>query len=238
MQKDQVATISFFRYESLSNKWWAFQQMGLLPSLDRIVSGLSFSKLLGSGANNGFSIKPNFSVYALLCVWENEQAARLFFAENEFYKNFKEKSAEQWTVLMRNTMAHGEWEGQNPFVQTEEFNEDNLVAVLTRATIKTRFLWRFWTFVPSVSRSVQDQAGRLFSIGIGELPLVQQATFSLWQNSHLMKAYAYKSNFHKEVVRKTRALGWYKEELFARFVPFDSVGSWNHKDILQKYLSK
>jgi hypothetical protein len=42
-----------------------------------------------------------------------------------------------------------------------------------------------------------------------------------------MKAYAYRSRYHSEVVKKTRELGWYKEELFARFLPFDSAGTWH-----------
>jgi hypothetical protein len=29
----------------------------------------------------------------------------------------------------------------------------------------------------------------------------------------------------------TRKLGWYKEELFARFVPFKYSGQWNGVDI-------
>jgi hypothetical protein len=33
------------------------------------IEGLVFYKLLGSGAENGFSSKPNFGTYALLCIW-------------------------------------------------------------------------------------------------------------------------------------------------------------------------
>jgi hypothetical protein len=41
--------------------------------------------------------------------------------------------------------------------------------------------------------------------------------------------YAYKMKKHKEVVRLTRKLKWYKEELFARFIPYQFVGQWNGK---------
>lgn len=41
-----------------------------------------------------------------------------------------------------------------------------------------------------------------------------------------MKANAYsKQSKHLEMVEKTRALGWYKEELFSRFHIVDSQGS-------------
>jgi hypothetical protein len=46
-----------------------------------------------------------------------------------------------------------------------------------------------------------------------------------------MMDYAYKNKNHREVVQLTRKLGWYKEELFARFVPFKYSGQWNGVDI-------
>lgn len=232
----QVVTVSFFRFEGRKNKWWAFGQMGALPKLETIVPGIKFAKMLGSGAKEGFSILPNFSVYGLLLVWENEQHAETFFTNHPIPSEFAERSTEQWTVFMQNNMAHGFWDGVMPFEQQREFNSKRLVAVLTRATIKAKFLWRFWRFVPKVSSSVQDKKGRIFSVGVGELPLIQQATFSLWESSDLMMEYAYKSKYHKEVVQKTRALGWYKEELFARFEPYKSKGTWNGILPLQNYL--
>jgi hypothetical protein len=43
--------------------------------------------------------------------------------------------------------------------------------------------------------------------------------------------YAYKNEKHKEVVRLTRKLKWYKEELFARFIPYKFLGKWNGKNV-------
>lgn len=236
MHNQQIVTISFFRYEGLSNKWWAFRQMGLSANELSQIPGLEFAKMLGSGGQRGFSIWPNFGVYGLLCCWSSESQAQDFFNQHPLYADYSEHSTEQWTVFMHNTMAHGEWEGKNPFRKSAPIDEDALVGVLTRATIKTRYLPQFWRFVPPVSASVHEKKGRLFSIGVGELPIVQQATFSFWESSRLMKAYAYKSKFHKEVVQKTRELGWYKEELFARFAPYKSHGSWNGNAILAPYL--
>lgn len=237
MPGSQITTISFFRYEGARQRWWAFKQMGLAPDLLKNITGLQFGKMLGSGGSSGFSVLPNLSVYGLLCVWDDESKAQDFFSKHPIFQAYCEHSAEQWTVFMRTTMVHGQWDGLEPFQITANFDEYQLVGVITRATIRTRHLWRFWRFVPAVSRSVGNREGMLFSIGIGELPIVQQATFSLWENSKLMKAYAYQSRYHKEVVKRTRELGWYSEELFARFLPYATEGSWQGENPLARFFT-
>lgn len=234
----QCVTVSFFRYESLRSKWWAFTQMQLAYSKINGTEGLQFYRMLGTGGDKGFSIKPNFEVYGLLAVWKEESCAQQFFEQHKAFQNFRKHSEDQWTIYLNTVKAHGEWEGESPFEENATYNPKVLVGVLTRATIYTKHLRKFWQYVPQVSESIHDKKGLLFSVGVGELPLIQQATFSLWESSELMMAYAYKSEYHKEVVQKTRELGWYKEELFARFAPYKSVGSWEGKDILASYLNK
>lgn len=234
MNSTEIVTITFFQFEGMKQKWWGFKQMGLAPAQLAEIPGLLFSKMLGSGGGNGFQIWPNLGVYGLLGVWETEYRANHFFDTHALYAELRDRSREQWTVFMKTAVAHGSWDGINPFVGKENVDEESPICVLTRATIKTKKLWQFWRFVPRVSRSVGDQAGRLFSVGVGELPLVQQATFSLWKSSREMKAYAYESQYHKEVIRRTRELGWYKEELFARFTPYAEQGSWQGRSLIKE----
>ncbi|HMO39242.1 MAG TPA: hypothetical protein PKC76_06485 [Saprospiraceae bacterium] len=234
MITQQIVTITFFRYRGLRQRWWAFGQMGLAPKALRAIQGLQFGKMLGSGSGNGFSVLPNLGVYGLLAVWDTEHDARHFFDTHPLFKTYCTQSAEQWTLFMRAVMAHGQWDGVEPFRASGQADDEQPVGVLTRATIYPRHLWRFWRFVPPVSRSVERREGLVFSVGVGELPLIQQATFSLWQSTHLMKAYAYQSRYHSEVVKKTRELGWYSEELFARFAPYAEEGSWQGLRPLQQ----
>ncbi len=227
----QIVTLTFFRYTGARQQWWGFKQMGLAPRDLAKVPGLTFSKMLGSGNGNGFSIWPNFGVYGLLGVWDNEAVAQDFFEQSPLFQSFQAQSTEISIVYLKTAKVHGTWDGGTPFVENIPFKPEAPLAVLTRATIRSKYLWHFWRFVPGVSKAMwrEHQEGLVFSIGIGEVPLVQQATFSLWKNSELMQTYAYKGKFHSAVVKKTRELGWYKEELFARFHPFRVEGTWQGK---------
>jgi hypothetical protein len=223
----QFTTCSFFRVENLSNKWWAFKQMQLGHFALKNTKGLNFYKILGSGAKNGFSAVPNFSAYVLLCVWESDEDAKLFFKSHPFYLEYQKRSIETLTAHLNSAESHGFWDGVQPFVKNATLEMNKPVVVLTRARIRFNKLWSFWTKVGSVSQSLENYDGLILSLGVGEWPLIQQATISIWRSQAEMLDYAYKNQKHKEVVILTRKLKWYKEELFARFVPFHFEGSWN-----------
>ena len=101
---------------------------------------------------------------------------------------------------------------------------------MTRARIRFRKLLSFWSRVGSVSQSLKNYEGLVLSIGVGEWPLIQQATISIWKTQREMMDYAYKNPKHREVVMLTRKLNWYKEEMFARFVPYKFIGIWEGKN--------
>lgn len=206
---------------------WGLAQMGTSgPKLDK-VPGLLFHKLLGSGHGKGFSIKPNFYRYGLMCTWESEVAADAFLQHSPLMQEYSRHTFESWTVKLLPYQQHGLWDGKAPFSPTlEEQHTAGPIAVLTRASINVRALPGFWRFVPKTSQTLEEAEGLLCSIGLGELPLVRQATFSVWESVEAMKQYAYRSPLHKEVMRRTRAGNWYSEELFARFRPVASEGTW------------
>ena len=220
----QIVTITFFTFKGFKNTWWAFTQMGLRPFKTGVARGLTFAKMLGTGGGNGFSIKPNLNRYAWLAVWDCEDDARDFFKTHALFQSFKAHSTGYSVIYLSPTAAHGRWDGVQPFKVSASFDASARVAVLTRARIKLNFLYRFWKYVPATSAAVDAAEGRQYSIGIGQLPLIEQATFSVWASGKQMMDYAYKSRYHAEVVRKTRELGWYSEELFARFSVLDTEG--------------
>jgi hypothetical protein len=231
MKHMPLTTFTLFHYPA-RNRIWAFAQMGFAtPSLQR-TPGLQFWKLLGTGHGSGFSLRPNWSRYGLLAVWENDEAARKFFAESDLMVRYRDHADEIWTVHLLALQARGAWSGVNPFLTAAERKTEGPVAVLTRATIHWRRLRAFWREVPATSRALAQAEGRIASIGIGEAPFVRQATFSLWRNAADMQAFAYRTAEHQKAMRRTRAEKRYGE-LFARFIPVYSEGNWNGRDPLR-----
>ncbi len=196
------------------------------------VDGLLFYRLLGSGKAE-FNPRPDWSVYALLQVWDNETKADQFFERSAIMDKYKQRSSEQWTLYLKNKIARGKWAGQQPFITHDKLSDAiPYVAAITRATIKTKFLRKFWKSVPASQKPLGDNAGLLFTKGIGEVPIKQMATFSLWKNQQALDEFAYRSKAHVKVIGETRRLNWYKEELFSRFQPYRSIGTWEGLDPL------
>ncbi|MDJ0366055.1 spheroidene monooxygenase [Hymenobacter sp. H14-R3] len=205
---------------------WGLTQMGTSPRVLHKLPGLRFFQLLGSGAANGFGFLPNLDRYGLLAVWETEAAATAFFAEHPLWATYEQRSCETWRAALAPLVAHGLWDGSNPFdYETLITKPEGPVAVLTRASIRLRRAPRFWRYVEPTSRAAVGAQGLRLAIGLGELPLVRQATFSVWDSVAAMQQYAYRDTKHREVIQLTRREGWYSEELFARFRVLSSEGT-------------
>ncbi len=221
-----ITTFTLFRYKGFGNKFWALSQMGLAPRRLRKVDGASFYKMLGTGGS-GFSTRPDWGVYALLQVWQSESAAEVFLDSHPVMQAFRQRAEESLSLFMYPVRSRGNWNGKNPFeTGSETLPAEGPVAVLTRATIRKRHLFRFWRYVPTSQRPLGSMPGLIYSKGIGETPFIDMATISLWESAASMEAYAYGTDAHKGAIRKTRQLDWYREELFARFRPYRAMGSW------------
>lgn len=232
----RLTTLTLFGI-SKGNVRWGLAQMGTSgPQLDK-VPGLLFYKLLGSGQGRSFSLKPNFRRYGLICTWATEATADNFLQNSAFIAAYRQHTDEIWTVKLLPYQSHGLWDKQEPFAPTlSEKYTGGPIAVLTRASVNWWRLPAFSRFGMRTSKSLDAAEGLYCSIGLGELPFVRQATFSLWESAEAMKRFAYKDPQHQEVMRRTRAENWYSEELFARFKPVSSTGTWNGVDPLQQVL--
>ena len=180
--------------------------------------GLRIAKQLGSGAGEGFSIWPDFSTYAWFAVWDSPEAAEDFFATSARWKEWRGSAQLEWGWDALPVRGHGSCGGIDLFegsvIATLEPQDE--VAVLTRARIRWSKAHRFWWNVPGASKHLNRFPDLLFSKGVGELPLVEQATLSVWRNAEALDDFAYRSRQHSSMIRKTRDFKWYSEEMFLR----------------------
>jgi spheroidene monooxygenase len=72
---------------------------------------------------------------------------------------------------------------------------------------------------------LQGAPGCLLAVGLGEAPILRQATFSLWESQAAMDAYA-RSGPHLQAIRAANAGGWFSESMFVRFLPLVVQGCW------------
>jgi spheroidene monooxygenase len=221
----QTVSLSLFRFATLPARLWVFGQMGAARlSLARLPE-IGFWKLCGSGTGQGFTPKPNLGVWAILATWPDPETARKAMAEAPVYRRWRAHAAEDWTILMEPTSARGLWSGVAPFTPTAAPNTGRVVA-LTRASMRLRSFLRFWRRVPDISAVIGQDPNVIFKIGIGEVPLLHQITFSIWPDTASMAHFARGNGPHGRAIAAVREEDWFAEELYARFRILDDWGTW------------
>jgi hypothetical protein len=198
----------------------------------RSTEGLIFWRLLGTGRGRDTGLGMDPLRTAVFAVWEDDASLDDFLSASPIARRWA-GAAEAWSVRLRCLGGHGTWRGYDVVDALAPAEAGpGPVAVLTRATVR---LTRWRPFVGAghqVSAEVRDAPGLLAIVGMGEAPVGRQATFSLWRDIVDARTFAYSAPQHVDAVRRTRLDGWYGEQLFARFRPYGSVGTWDGVDPL------
>ena len=228
----QVVSISFYRFSSRRARLWALMMMVGARLAIRRVPDIGFWKICGSGGGVGFTPRINIDVFAILATWPDEATAHKRTLNTAIFNRYSARACETWTVYLRTDSVRGEWAGKSPFVISNT-GKSGPIGVLTRATIKPSILRRFWARVPDISERISGDPNVLFKIGIGESPLFQQITFSLWPDAAAVANFA-RTGHHAEAIKSVRAEKWFREELYARFTLLSDHGSWADAPYLQQ----
>jgi spheroidene monooxygenase len=192
-----------------------------------------FVKLCGSGTGEGFTPRPNWSVWAIFAVWPDATQARAQTTHHPVYTRWRTHAAESWTVTLAPFSARGSWAGVNPLAETIAAEAHHgPIAALTRATVKPQHAPAFWRRVPDISARIGSDTNVLFKIGIGEVPLLHQVTFSIWPDAARMAEFARHMGPHAAAMKAARDNGWFSEEFYARFHVLGTQGQWSGSDPL------
>ncbi len=205
---------------------FAFFAMAIMRLPLGLRKSISFFKLLGTGKNGSFDKTPDLHQWAIMAA--HKELLDIITIEN-LYGKFIAKWLSNFNCtstiyLLDPIEGHGTWDGKKPFGELPAKSDyEGKIAVITRATIKLNKLKYFWQNVAPVAEKMVTAKGFLTSYGVGEIPWIKQATFSIWESKAAMKNFAYGMKEHAEVIQKTRQQKWYSEDMFTRF---KVIGEW------------
>lgn len=189
------------------------------------VPGLVFHKRLGSGAGGGFTLAPSFSHQGLFASFISDADADAFLA-SLYVSFYRDRAVQFFAARLSPYSVRGHWSGTVPLTAACDAPERGPIAALTRGSVRPQAAWRFWRYAPRAQDSLAQAKGCLLAAGLGEAPLLRQATFSIWDSHAAMAGYA-RTGAHGAAIKATQDYGFFSESLFARFVVRRFEGQWN-----------
>lgn len=211
---------------------WALQRLARGPSAWPSVRGLRFAQVLGSGWRGGFGLWPGFNYQGVFATFDDEEAAREFATTSSVATAYRERSLEHFSAVLACTSSRGSWAGHTMTAHGREAGsatashlDDHPIAALTRASIRPRRASQFWRHAPATHLALAQAVGCRVAVGLGEAPVLRQATFSLWENAQTMHAYA-RQGAHQQAIEAAWGEGLFSESMFVRFRPLCLQGTW------------
>jgi spheroidene monooxygenase len=208
----------------VSPAWWGWLRLALGPRRLKGLPGLTFCKILGSGHDGGFGLRPSASRQGLFCVFEGRSFADDFLDASAEMAACRRHARELCSVSLIPYSSKGSWAGAVIPVATAA-PLSGPVATLTRASIRLASARSFWRHAPAAQRALEAAQGCRLAVGLGEAPVLRQATFSIWSSVAAMNNYA-RQGAHLEAIRAAQQGGHFTESMFVRFVPVGLRGQW------------
>jgi len=210
-----------------ASRLWGWSRIVRGPRALRRVPGLLFSKVMGSGYEGGFDLRPSPSRQGVFALFDSAESAHDFIAHSPLVHAYQERSQEFCWATLKTFSCRGSWDGLS-LQATAEAPTQGPMAALTRASIKFSKAQAFWRHAPPSQTALEGVAGCQMAVGLGEAPFFRQATFSMWDSVNAMNAYA-RSGAHLEAIQAAQKNGYFSESMFARFVPLKVHGQWRGK---------
>jgi len=194
------------------------------PTNSSDKTGLQFQKFLGSGHKGGFQLRPSLDHQAWFGVFASEDQANHFITNSELVRQYRSHSQECLALCLQAYQSRGSWSGYS-IEPTAKPSTGGPIASLTRASIRLTKAADFWRQSPDAQRDLAQAKGCLLAIGLGEMPLLRQATFSLWRSEEDLTAYA-QTGAHQRAIKAAYGGKFFSESMFTRFQLRSASGRW------------
>lgn len=206
---------------------WGLQRYVLGAWPLRGTPGLRLAKILGSGHDGGFGLRPSATRQGLFCLFDTPVQASDFLLSSTLVREYRDCAREFLAVRLRTTSCRGSWSGIPLPVSAPSLADtvDRPMAALTRASIRPRSASAFWKLAPAAQKSLERAEGCRLAVGLGEAPLLRQATFSVWESADAMGRYA-RTGAHQEAIVQAYQQDFFSESMFARFEVQAIEGAW------------
>ncbi|MFM8610963.1 MAG: hypothetical protein ACKOCJ_10950 [Burkholderiaceae bacterium] len=215
------------------NQAWGWMRLVQGSAVLRDVPGLRFSKVMGSGHDGGFTLRPSTTHQGLICLFDRADQADAFLTGSHV-QQMRERARESWTGLLSITAARGSWDGEawapthseslGPY-SGAALAPNPALAALTRASIRPAKAATFWRMAPAAQASLWSAPGCELAAGLGEAPLLRQCTFSLWRDVSSMDAYA-QHGAHQQAIASAYKHSFFSESMFVRLRLLAGSGVW------------
>ncbi len=219
------------------HRGWGWLRLAQGSAGFRGVAGLQFVKIMGSGHGGGFGLRPSSTHQGLVLVFDDERNAQAC-CKGPVLQAFVARAREHWLGTLAVTAIRGQWDQQSWGITPEAClngappapGEADVpggmpVAALTRGSIRPAKALAFWRYAPPAQADLGQAAGCRLAMGLGEAPLVRQCTFSVWDDTTALVAYAHQGA-HRQAIAAATKHDFFSESMFARLRVRSMSGTW------------
>jgi hypothetical protein len=197
----------------------------------RTAPGLLYAALMLASPLGASRVpRPSPGCIGLFAAWESESALDRFLDRDPL----AEALSQGWRARLQLTHLFGAWPPLGEIVGDEPpMVDDEPAAVLTLGRLRLSQALRFVKAGSAAERLAASDPALVRGVGLARPPALV-ATFSLWQSTVAMRAYASGNGGreHRDAVEAHAARPFHHESAFLRFRPYDSQGSWDGADPL------
>lgn len=237
-------------------KLWGFMRlvMGALSPIK--APGLKFVKVLGSGHEGGFGLKPSTTRQGLFCVFDTESHADDFLNHSKTIAAYKDHAQEFFSTKLVAYSSRGSWSGQTIPVDAKEPDEPqdptpantwasntapSAMRTAGQTGLKQTRIPRIATLTRASirplkarafwSKSPPSEASLQHADGCLLSTGLGEAPFFRQATFSLWESTAAMNQFartgaHLEAIKASHSGDYFSESMFVRFVPISPKGVW------------